>query len=347
MSAYRVVSDFSLLVAAVVYGVFFTLLSIAPIVGSVLRLFLVLSLVHYAYSVLQCCAQGHKDVPPPDFDTISPMNQPSMLVHFVAFPALIIFCWLYLAVWALFITGVIAAFPASAALMAVTRRLESAFSPVAIFTCMRLLGRDYAYLLGATFVLVMAAAFFPGLVAGETGLLHDLLSAIVTAWALLALFAMTGAAVHRHHLDFDIPGENADKEERARQDVLQTWQRVLDQAYASLRSGNPEAGYRELRNFLAQNDSDPQAYYWLIENLFEWEDKRHALGVSSRLIEQELGQGRHANALDLYRRCRRVDPEFLPPAAAAGALSAYAQTVGQLGAASELAGGAVGGNTDA
>jgi hypothetical protein len=283
--------------------------------------------------VLRTVAQGHRDVPPADFDSVNPFGRWSYLLHFVAFPGAVLCAQVYLPAGWVFGALIASVFPASAALMALTGRLESAFSPAAVAGCIRIIGRDYVWLLVVT-LLALAVALLGG--RALASMPAAFASVVLGIWGLLAVFALTGSAVHAHRLEFDIPGDRPDPVERAREERDREWQAILDQAYAALRGGRPDAGYRTLRQFLAAQGDSPDAYYWLVEHLLDWEDKAHALGVAARLIDAELALGRPANAFDLWRRCRRFGTGLVPAPPAAAALAAYARSIGQQGAASEL-----------
>ena len=328
--------NFTIIITAVAYGILAAVAFYAPFIGPLLRFLLVLSLWRYGYEVLRYCAQGRHDLPPPDANSVNPFGAWPLLLHFLAFPAAIVAALIYLPFGYLFAVAIVAVFPASAALMAVTNRLESAFSPTGLVGCVRILGADYFWLVLVVLIVAIAAFGIGELIAGGANPLSIALATVVECWGMLAVFALTGSAVHRHRLDFDIPGELPDREETARADRLREWQRVLDEAYASLRGGNPEAGYRMLRQFLAAEARNPDAGYWLVENLFDWQEKRHALGVAARLVSSELAEGRPSQAFDLYQRARRSDRDFAVAPADIEALATFAESVGHAGIASEL-----------
>ncbi len=323
----------TVLVCAVAYGLLSILATYVPFIGFALSIVILLSLLRYGYAVLLYFAQGHGNIPAPDFETANPFGRLSFLIHYVAFPAAMACATIYLPAGQLFSLVIAAVFPASAALMAVTGRIESALSPTSVWRCIAILGRDYLYLLLVPVAVVLVGNLVD---TGAGNALTSWLGSVVSAWAVLAMFALIGTALHAHRLDFDIPGERVDPLERERQRREHDWQEILDRAYAALRGGKPDAGYRELRAFLAANAATPDAHYWLVERLFDWEDKQHALGVAARLIDAELGQERPVQELELYRRCRRASADFVLAGASATCLAEFARSIGHSGVTSEL-----------
>ena len=95
-------------------------------------------------------------------------------------------------------------------------------------------------------------------------------------------------------------------------------------------------GYETLRRLSAENGDSAEIQYWLFENMLVWQDKSHALQVAMRLIERHVGGGDCYPALELLRRCRRLDPKFTVATATAGALAEFARSIGQHGLADEL-----------
>lgn len=168
------------------------------------------------------------------------------------------------------------------------------------------------------------------------GFLAFVLSLMVEVWTLLAIFALIGSALRQHRLEFEIVGELKPREEEELTLRHQAWRKDLDNAFASFRSGIAISGYNTVRRLIAANGDSIEINYWLVENMLEWEQKKYALEIAARLIPRLLAAGDATGALDLYRRCRRRDREFLPEGDAAEQLAAHAAALGQPGLADEL-----------
>lgn len=329
-------ANVTLALTAVVYGVLATIASLAGRFGIWLAILLALSLWRYCYEVLRHFARGSSNIPPPDLESMNPVGEIVLILHFVAFPAVIALVsplgpgGLILAIA---LAGV---FPASAAVMGMTDSISSSLNPTAIIWLIKGLGEDYILLVLGCVAITVAVLVVDNVVLVHVGFLSRILSMMLGIWAMLAVFALIGSVLHKHRLDFEIPGDRPTDEERDLVDRDKAWRAMLDRAYASIRSGLADSGYQTLRDFLAENAHSPEAWYWLVENMFDWENKQHAVSVARRLISSELERGAAGAALDLYRRCRRRDPDFGVPPQEARTLAAFAKSIGQHGTASEL-----------
>jgi hypothetical protein len=256
--------------------------------------------------------------------------------HLVLFPGLFIAGMMYLPV-GFFVAVVVAiAFPASAALMGITSNLPHSVHPPAMLEVVRILGADYfALVLG--YVAVLGGAFgILGLIANAGGIMPLLMSFAIEFWALLASFALIGSALRAHRLEFEIPSEVVPREEEELTLRHEAWHKDLDIAYTAFRSGLNSSGYKTLHDLVDANGDSIEINHWLVENMLDWQQKRYALEVAAKLIPRLISRGEHADALELYTRCRRRDAGFRLAAPEAAALADYARSVGHTGLADEL-----------
>jgi hypothetical protein len=280
---------------------------------------------------------------------MNPVGEWSLFWHFVAFPGLIIATFPFQPFGFVVAVLVVAVFPASAALIAITSSLQQAFNPAAIAGFARTLGSDYVSLVLGCIAMVAGALVLQAYVIPAFGVFSLLLGLMVELWGLLATFALIGTAVRRHRLEFEILGELVPQEDAALARRHAEWKKTLDIAYASFRSGLNPAGYKTLRELVDANGDSIEVNYWLLENMLDWEQKRFAIDVASKLIPRLIARdekGDKAHALELYHRCRRRVPEFRLPAAEADELAAHARSVGQTGIAAELSYNRVTAQTD-
>jgi hypothetical protein len=347
----KLLADFSLILTGLVYSLLISIAFGAGILGIPLLILVLLSFWRYAYSVLRVAAQGKTDIPAPGLETMNPLGGVGEMLHFLVFMLfpIAVVSWHPFGIelgaraleW-LLILGVLAVFPASAALLALTSSLESAFHPAALAGFMRELGRDYTRLLGLAIAIVVGARIVGALVTA-LGYVGIPIARALGLWSVLAVFTLTGMFLRAHRESFHIPGEREPDEERSARLERLEWRKTLDLAYASIRGGLVAEGYRTLRQFSAAHGDSVEVQYWLFENMLDWEDRTHALAVAGRLIQRHLGDGEPQAGLELYVRCARLAPGFMLEPAAAAALAPHARSLGRQGLADELeAAGAAG-----
>ena len=339
---WAIVREPTIIATAVVYGLLAWIASKAGLFGLWLGILLFISLWRYCYTVLIAVAQGHSRIPPPDLESMNPIGKWAWFWHWFFFPGLVIAAAIYQPIGSLVILLAVIVFPASAAVMGMTSNLGAAFDPSALIHFAQTLGRDYWLLVlgfvaavGVGAVAVVGLAFL-GNVTPLLGFFTSIASDMVFVWALLSGFALIGSALRAHRLDFDIAGEVKPREERARQQQHEDWRKTLDIAYASFRSGILVSGYNTLHRFVDANGDSIEVNYWLVENMLEWQDKKFALEVATKLFPRLVARGSLAEAFELYKRCRRRVPEYRPSQLEAAKIGEYAATIGQAGIAAEL-----------
>jgi len=331
-----IVLEPTILITSAIYGLLALIVSQAGLFGIWLGVLLAFSLWRYCYAVLRAAAQGRSRIPAPDADSFNIVGDWGVFWHLVLFPGLFIAGLLYQPAGLFVAVAVAIAFPASAALMGLTSNISHSVNPAAMIDLARTLGSDYfALVLGYLAVLVGGYAIL-FLLANPGGLLALFLTFIVETWAMLATFALVGAALRAHRLDFEIPGEVVPREEETLRHRHQEWHKYLDIAYTSFRSGLNFAGYKTLKDLVADNGDSLEVNHWLVENMLDWEDKKYALEVAAKLLPRLMTGNDLAGALELYQRCRRRNAGFRVAQPHAGQLADYARSVGQSGLADEL-----------
>jgi hypothetical protein len=169
------------------------------------------------------------------------------------------------------------------------------------------------------------------------GYMSSALSFAVELWYVLEIYALIGSSLDEHRQEFEIPGEKLTQEDYDAGLKLRQWRVTLDRAYASIRSGLVDSGYKTLKELIAANGASTEIQFWMVENMLDWEEKHHALAVARLLIAQLVETDDDASALDLYKRCSWHDAKFSLPAPIAERLGAYAEAIGRQGLASQLA----------
>ena len=331
--------DPSLLAAAVAYGVLLRIAGAAGLLGVMLGIIVTFALWRYAYQVLRAAAHG-RAAP----ETVSDFNGVPVVLHFVLFSLLAILLGTtpLLRAWPaadaarwLALVAVLAAFPASAALLGITNSIAAAVNPARIWAVISTLGSRYLTLLGTWVALAIVIGATEALLGRGSGVLA-LLGVLVSTWGFLAVFALIGGAIRERAADFDLPGEPEIKAERQAADRDRERQKALDRAYASIRSGLLAEGYATIKTLAATEHDSLEIYQWLFNQLLTWEDHTHALALGSRFVARLLADGHEHNALELADQCRRVSTEFALPTETARELAAYARGVGRQRLAADL-----------
>jgi hypothetical protein len=328
----------TVIATAVVYGLLLGLASFAGFFGMLLWIMLMLSLWRYGYAVLRHVANGWNHFPPPDIESTNPFGEFAVVFHSLLFSLL-----LYLLATTPFVVGVarwlllfavLAVFPASAAIMAMTRNALAALGPTSLASLVRDLGTDYlrllavSLLLGAllTFASWLAAASFMLAVVGD----------ILAVWTVLALFLATGATLRAHRSDLDLVAGLDDAAERGERERQAGWQKALDRAYASARGGLPAQAYRTVKELVASEGESLEIHQWAFNGMLAWEEPQHAALFGERFARKLWDAGRKFEALELAERCLKLSPRFAPPAAFTAELAGYARSLGRHRTADDL-----------
>jgi hypothetical protein len=341
----RLLTDSSLIVAAVFYGGLLALAMAAGLLGIWLGIVISLSLWRHCYAVLRSIAQGRRRIPTPEPKSLNPAGEFALVWHFVAFPALLIvlavvhpFGQSVLGQLASIAAGIAVIFvlPASAATMALTSSLEAAFNPANIAHVVRTFGRDYYVLVAACIAILLATGITNAYVFPILGFLAGIGSDMLTVWAVLVVFALTGSLLRTHRNDFDIPGERETNDEWQARAQRDEWRKTLDLAYASISRGLVAEGYELLHRLSAESGDSLEIRYWLFDNMLTWEDRSHALQIAARLIERHVEDGENYSAFELFVRCRGLERNFSVEPPIAAALADFARSIGRQGLADEL-----------
>lgn len=333
------------LVVAVVYGILLTIAAQAGLFGIVLRVMITLSLWRYAYQALHDVARGRKFITPPGIETTNPFGELSLALHFAFFGLLPVLFFLMpriigggpmaevvrgvgLAVW-------LGIFPASLAVMSMTRNLTAAVNPVAIGSVIGVLRGRYLVLIVWIVLAALATTFVSGLLA--IGILAPVVDRIILVWGTLTTFVLVGSAINAQSADFAFSTIAEIGEQRAEDDRRSGWQSTIDRAYASMRSGHIEQGYRTIKQLIAAEGDRLEIYHWVFNRLLDWKEDKYALDLAKRFLVRLVEEKQERAALDLVAQCRRMSASFEVPPEVAGPLSAYARLSGRPRLADELA----------
>ena len=332
---YSTLANPTVLVTAIVYGLLLALAGAAGFFGLLLQLLITLSLYRYGYAALRNVANGWNQFPPPDVESTNPFGELTVVVHSLLFGSL-----LYLLATTPYVDGAIrwpllafvaAVFPASAAIMAMTRNAGAALNPAAVGSLVADLRGDYVKLLLVSLVLSGVTALADGMPRH-----FGALATIVSVWTTLALFLAIGATLRAHRHELDLMEGLDDAEQREQRDRQAQWQKILDRAYASVRSGLPAQAYRTIKELIDSEGDSLEVYQWAFNGMLAWDEPRHAALLGESFAKRLWDEGRKHDALELAHRCRRLSPSFVPPKAFTTELAAYARELGRHRLADDL-----------
>ncbi|MEO8465767.1 MAG: hypothetical protein ABI640_10535 [Gammaproteobacteria bacterium] len=337
---FSALANSTVIVAAVVYAIFLRLASGASLAGLLLGIMVMLSLLRYGYAVLRHVASGWENFPPPDIESFMLVGGLGAILHPALFGTSLYFLTTTPLVegplrWALLVV-VLATFPASAAIMAMTRNIAAAMNPAALAGFVRDMGSDYVKLLCVS-ALLGAFLTLMGALAERSWLL-GLFVSILAVWTVLALFLATGATLRAHRDDFALLEALDDKDVRETRRKHADWQKVLDIAYASVRSGLAAQAYRTIKDLIAQEGNSLDVYQWTFNGMLEWDPPEYAAMLGERFAQRLWEEGRQVDALELVQRCRKLSPKFELPAAFRTQLAEYAREIGRHRFADDLSG---------
>jgi hypothetical protein len=341
----------TLLLTAIVYG--FVLWIVTPrslaalagpaLFGLVVFFMIWLSIFRFAYHALREVALGRKYITPPDLESTNPVGESSFALHAALYTLSPIMFLLMpriigegpTAEWvrALGLLVVLGTFPASIAVMAMTRNPAAALSPISIGAVIKVLRLDYLLLLAWCAAVLVFAALAAALFGGGSGIVDE----IIRVWGFLALFALVGSAIRAHRADFDYADVDEIRAQHAEDDRRRAWTSAMDRAYASIRSGFVDQGYTTLKQLIATEHDSLEIYHWVFNRMLDWQEQKFALDLAHRFVMRLVEEKHEQAALDLIQQCRRLSPAFEVPAEIAAKLSAYARTVGRPRLAEELA----------
>jgi hypothetical protein len=194
---FSVLANTTVLLTAVIYAIFLRMALAAGLFGILLGVMTMLSLWRYGYAVLRHTASGWENFPPPDIESMNPVGAMSTALHPALFSTAVYFLgttpfiegasrWILLA-------AVLAVFPASAAIMAMTRNVVAALNPAAVASFVRDLGGDYVKLLGVSALL----GVFLGLTSefARASWFLGVFGSMLAVWTVLAKRARRGAGM--------------------------------------------------------------------------------------------------------------------------------------------------------
>ena len=323
------VTDLAVLLALVTFALLFKLADAAGVFGIWLTIVIFPAFFRYSLYLLEARARGDH-APVPGIEDFSLVDNFWALFPTVLLGAFIWLEWSIIvnysalhAAWALL--AFIFVYPASLAVLSLTRSPLASINPLDLWHLVRLCGRDYLWI-PVTVVPVTVAVIWLATVD-----LPFLVFDLVSNYAFILLFTMTGAVMHAHdamqEVDIELPLEPTESELQADLQVARS--RVANHAYGFISRGNRAGGFAHIRQRLEEETERGAAYAWFFREMLKWEDKVPALFFAQDYLRQLLGWNLDREALKLISRCLHENADWLPGQAERGAVRALIERHGR------------------
>lgn len=303
-------ADMAVFAAMVVFALLFALADAAGVFGIWLAIVILPAFFRYAMYLLAARALGQR-APVPGIEEFSLIGNAWALFPTVLLAAFIWLEWKIVVTWSLLpaawlLLAFFLVYPASIAVLGVTRSPLSSINPLDLWRMVRICGVDYLWI-PATVVPVVAALIWMSTL-DTPFLLFD----IATNFAFFLLFAMTGAVLHAHdvmsEVDIELPQEPSASE--LYEDLIGERQRVANHAYGFISRGNRDGGFAHIREWLQDETERDQAYLWFFQEMLKWDSRVPALFFAQDFLHQLLGWNMDREALKLISRCLHEDENW-------------------------------------
>ena len=300
----------TVLVPLIVFWLLTSLAAWGGLLGLFLMALVLMATVRFLMMVLEARARG-AEPETPGIEFFSVFGDGWNL-----FPAVLVLLFAFLIdatdhafgiAWATVLSVVVCiAFPASLAVLAVTRSPLQSINPVAI---LKLIQRC-----GGTLWIAIVFLQVAGWLAYLSNALPGLLASFVQMYLWFAYFSLLGSLIEPYDLfsEVGIPAPLDKGAEEISADIERYRVGVLGHAYGFVSRDNREGGFKHLFKEI-ENDPDPGgAWAWYFSKMMGWEQKQHALFFAQHYIRDALGHGEELTALKVAMRGHYEDEQFRP-----------------------------------
>ena len=197
-------------------------------------------------------------------------------------------------------------FPASLAVLAVTRSPLQSINPI---TIAKLIERC-----GGTLWIAIVFLQVAGWLAYLSNALPSMLASFVQMYLWFAYFSLLGSLIEPYKL-FDEVGIPAPLEKDADEisgELEKHRVGVLGHAYGFISRDNRDGGFRHIFDEIDRDPDPVQAWSWYFGRMVGWENQQHALFFAQHYIRDALQHGDDTVALKVIMRCRLLDERFKP-----------------------------------
>ena len=215
-------------------------------------------------------------------------------------------------------------YPASMAVLAVTRSPVESLNPVALHRVIRASGGDYLLIPLAIIAASVLVLYLDHLNA------PFILTRAAAMYASFLTFTLTGKVLNAKAaaIPIDIPPPREPDVEQLDAELTRERTKVLNHAYGFVSRGNRQGGLQHIcQRIKDENDTDA-AYRWFIDQMLKWESTEAALFLAQTYLTWLLTHERDVEALKLIGRCLLENAGFKPLPEDRGAALAVARRLG-------------------
>jgi len=305
-------TDMAVLLAILGFAVLAALARAGGLFGLWLALIILPAFFRYALYLLEARADG-KEAPPPGIEMFSWAENfwslfPLVFLAFAIWAGIFVFTRFSPGA-ALWVPGLLfLLYPASIAVLGVTRSPLGSLNPRNLYHMIRLCGRDYLWI---PLVLIVVSLVLKFLLDAD---LWGIVLNIAIAYAFFLLFTLTGAVLQANQITDQIEIE-APLESSAAElaDELQKERRkIANHAYGFVSRGNREGGLLHIRQWLGKEADVSDAGNWFFHEMLTWESQEAALFFAQEYFAHLLSEEKEPEALKLISRCLHEDARWKP-----------------------------------
>jgi hypothetical protein len=304
------------LMLVALFSVLGWILQYAGYIGVAIAVILASWFFKYCFVLLDAVVAGEREAPVLDIEMVNPLAEQRPLAQLLVIGAgcaVARLALLLAGLPGLFVCGalLLAALPASVAVLGLTRNPLRAASPVALAKLVRALGGEYLWLVLAT--LLFGAGLY-GLIRPPA---HLGLFAPLAQLGLLFLFALIGAVIHqnRHQLGITTRTLAERRAERERIEHARERKRMLEHSFNELRLGRTAEAWRDIERWIEAHARGPNAdaeYGALLDSALAWHPPSLGDRLTCEYLSRLLAMRETGRALEVLERRLASNPRFRP-----------------------------------
>jgi len=305
-------TDMVVALALIVFILLEMLAEAAGVLGLWLAIAILPAYSRYLLSLLAARANG-RDAPTPGIELFTLVGSfwslfPLVLLCFVIVGAY--FLNRNLSFAAALVPGVFVLFlfPASMAVLAVTRSPVESLNPLALMRVVHNCGRDYLLVPLAMIAISFLISYLAYLDA------PNLLIKAAAMYASFLMFTLTGKVLHANAvaIPIDMPPQREPDAEQLDAELTRDRTKALNHAYGFVSRGNRAGGLQHLYRWIENEIDIDAAYRWFFVQMLKWESTDAALFLAQTYLTRLLLEQRDVEALKLMGRCLLENKRFKP-----------------------------------
>jgi VanZ family protein len=199
-------------------------------------------------------------------------------------------------------------FPASMAVLSMTRSPLESLNPAALYVLLGSLGLVYLFV--PAVVVVMSLFVWYLMTTGAPRIVTN----AAEMYTLFLLFSLTGSVLREKgaSISVDMPPAREPDAESLHADLTHERTTVLNHAYGFVSRGNRQGGLQHVDDWIEKEVDAEEAYQWFFEQMLKWESNEAALFFAQKYLSWLLEHRRDVQVLKLLARCRLENERFKP-----------------------------------